>query len=1446
MPSGYKKPGILRASFDYQDLSAISILIDFYRQPDIYEWIELDSDDPRFASIDDIVAFRADGRFEITQVKFTVDPDDAANQLDWDWLLTSKGRGRSLLQKWSATVGHHVAAGRLEFAELFTDRRPSGEFATALVGEYIDIAKIDAATVDRIAAQLDATTTIASFFTHFRFRHSQPHLDDLEYDLQSRLVPSDTDYSGWIALGRSVKEWATLKRRPEPDGRVRHGHVRALLSRERPRPLPQNFEVPPGYQPPDAEFDQSFVDHIRGTDGTTVLWGSPGRGKSTYLSSCFQKLTGAKQICIRHHYFLHLADRGAARFFFQDIERSLIRQLEEHLPTLVAREQSLDAWLDAAAEHAGKEGCRIVVMIDGLDHVWREGRSLEHMQQLFAHLLPIRANMHLVVGTQKIAPKYLPRRLLQHCPEDSWRQLPLLSKGAINHWLGVQHAAGRLTLVEGLTPRAAVAGLAEAFHAVTAGLPLLLIYAFETLTRPGGPLAEDAVRSLPANPTGDIRDYYRSLWFRISASARSILHVLASIEFAMPPGGIHQCFQSVSHVAEAIEEIDHLLDHRETGAYPFHGSIFVFVREQADHEAVAKALRPSVLAWLDGPAPVYWKWAWTWITLARFGDVVPLIDGPDRTWTLKALCDSQPPDQVEYILQEAEMLAFQGLDFARAIELRTLWIRISNAPEFQTTQFAGFVEATLRHSDNDFRAIQLRNSLSAEQPDVLLALLRSLDAKAATITADAILREFNRRAQDSVLDDQDRVDWPATLVRVVPYLSAFEPARLKRYAGRQRRADVLISAAIKEAILARRNAIALEFASLHRGPECNKSLFALLCLEGADPRIIPAFRGHAGEPLFHALYSVRGWPLPTRRQLSINAAEFMPQARRIEDRESTGSDLRRFFFRVLSAALGGRAARVRLHGLDAAVNSWIRDVFEAVAAAALRIASELDAGQPAPSLAVFYASLAIPANPSVGYDAHSMFIAVRLGILEIAFDLQLLRRASDPTTFIEPVDLPDQLHPFWLDDLWLEYVANRRFPIHSQAAAGVLLDRLAERLSVEISEFMDRSDQCIQASLFALDHGLSHHADQLLMRAAKCLLGYGWRKDPAAFELLEALGLIATSEPDWVAEQLLRLAPAYSAITDYTDGDETNHAKAQYYGHVFDMLPDRAGNLYGSLIRSDDWSYAEDFLAHVTTALDPADARDHALLSTFIQPSELDAVRTLANGSNEVGKALVADLHRRIGYSRPQAAKDRGSSTSFSDKVPRSAPRPVDYPPNQLADYRCAVRNAKGYGWKDRAIERWLRYWRRQGRALEALAALRQLIAVDHSSFEIDRAYDLAFATSLDSEGRDAAFSWLVLAQRHRYGWQRWYTSSAEAERRLALAAKHYRDRWTQFVIESSESVTFQSSERKTIVIGQSRLISFLLMVGERDRAKQLTATLVDLMVAEVEEQPLVVPEWAR
>jgi hypothetical protein len=86
MQHKYKLTSITRVGFEYQDLVAIQTLIDFYREPTKYRWVQVEASDPSFRAVDDVVACLADGRFELTQVKFAVDPNNPKTALDWSWL----------------------------------------------------------------------------------------------------------------------------------------------------------------------------------------------------------------------------------------------------------------------------------------------------------------------------------------------------------------------------------------------------------------------------------------------------------------------------------------------------------------------------------------------------------------------------------------------------------------------------------------------------------------------------------------------------------------------------------------------------------------------------------------------------------------------------------------------------------------------------------------------------------------------------------------------------------------------------------------------------------------------------------------------------------------------------------------------------------------------------------------------------------------------------------------------------------------------------------------------------------------------------------------------------------------------------------------------------------------------------------------------------------------
>lgn len=173
-----KNAAITRTGYDYQDLIGIEILIEYYRDPDRYEWVQLESEDSDFGALEDVVAALPDGTFELAQVKFTPRPD--IYLLNWEWLLEKKPKGTSRLQKWAASLQALTLKGKVKSACLRTNRRPDVEFAKSLRNTFIDLDAIDASVRTEIEGQLGGADETSSFFTNFAFKHSEKMIDRLE------------------------------------------------------------------------------------------------------------------------------------------------------------------------------------------------------------------------------------------------------------------------------------------------------------------------------------------------------------------------------------------------------------------------------------------------------------------------------------------------------------------------------------------------------------------------------------------------------------------------------------------------------------------------------------------------------------------------------------------------------------------------------------------------------------------------------------------------------------------------------------------------------------------------------------------------------------------------------------------------------------------------------------------------------------------------------------------------------------------------------------------------------------------------------------------------------------------------------------------------------------------------------------------------------------------
>ena len=1414
----------------------------------------LEAEDSQFRSIEDVVARRPDGKYELIQVKFAANPYAPDSSLNWKWLTTRRGRSTSLLQKWSETTLRLKQAGTLELALLKTDRIPDQEFAESLSGCFVHHQSLSPDVRYVVDQQIGSPDQAKPFFETFEFVHSQPRLDDLETRLWTRIA-SDTDRGGWALFREQVRSWSTRRNQPAPDGRIRFRHLRQAFAVERPKPIPQNFIVPDTYSIPDELFDASFVDQISRSDGVTVLWGPPGRGKSTYLSHCVEHIDPTKAVCVRHHYFLSLRDPSEGRFHHHAISRSIEQQLKSAVPHLDAKSpKGLREHLERAAALLHGQKIRLIVVVDGLDHVWRDHRDRHEMDALFDDLLPLPTGIRLVVGTQKIARQHLPSKLFQHHPDDRWTELPAMAPSAVLKWLRSQDGAGRLDLHVSRfhTREQSLYALARSFHTITGGLPLHLIYSYEALVGRGKAITSDDVQALPVCPSGDIRDYYASLWDSIGATAQAVLHVLSGLLFRPPPFAMSDCFGSTTDAIEALHSINHLLHYRETEVAAFHPSLFAFVREQEGHRSIFTQYAVHVLSWLETNAPRYWRWAWLWITKAQLGDSSDLVEGPSREWALDALALGYPIEQLVTILGHAERAAFDTPNLPRFLSLRLLKTRLVNGPAYQTSDWTLFLEAAYSVTGDSYAHALLRDTLEQADTHVIPYIVRSSDPSVRPRLIGDAISDLNRRLghfAGGTADVSDEID--ATHVSIASVLanSSTESVQaIDAWAKRGHITDTLFSSYVRESLLVGHNSHVISAGMRWTSPEVDRDVLAALCLEGLSPEERPHLLA-CSHPAVRCLAILKGQEhVPTQDRSDLS--DLFVQ-RDYHD-PSVSHNIRRslyesYFFSLASALCGGTAlgwSKIRIG--DQA--SWLAGAIRALERVADQVARRWVASQSWPTLQeIFTAFEFVP--PDLGtHQLLSVFRGVCFALRDVAVDMCSISRGLDSTSFVDLADIECVVEsPYWSDEGWIDAFVERRLRMHTRASAERLIERITTSLDGGVTEFTDRGLTYAKLALFAADYGLSFAGRAALKRAMGCILGYGWHKDMFAFEVLESIDMLIRGGSADARYWLLDLAGEFEEITVYTDGDETRATREEYYEAIANHYPNRVPPLYAQLIRSEEWDYAERVAVAFakTSAVECRSGR--LLVETYLSSAEFNGFLEPECANRPGMVAATSTVARRTGRVTNASTGRLPPEPPGGEPQPAThQPPPSDYPPGTLDAYMHDSSTPDRYGDKGERAAAWLQHWDSVGRGPLALNEFETASIVAPYDTHFANAFLVAFAISLRTQGRSAAFSWLTRCFVASHGWARWFSDQGPAHATMREVATHYPLRWQEFIRSTVIPAYPSRITDNGLAVGLSTLVRYLLEVGQPDIAQACGRVMVSTFKEELSQQPIKQPAWSQ
>ena len=1445
--SPFSPHGASRAGDEYQDLWGIEVLLEWLEHPERYEWVRFEYSEA--GALDDVVAKRAGGGLVCRQMKHTVDPDETDYAGSWDWLCKQKngkkGPGSSMLQHWAASLDKQLAEGEIVEAGLYTNRKPEPDLKSALVGLRIDLDRIgDAALRGKIEAQLGGAERAQAFFARFDFHLDLPGYKPFEKTLKERFMRVlDGTEEGWGGLRQAARTWAIRRDCAGENGRITLDIVRREALWRVPRALSQDFDVPEDYVLPDEAMRDGLVaDILRPDAGAVVLAAGPGFGKSTFLSHLTGHLAEQKIPVIRHHYFMAARERAEDRFSHTVVLEALMAQLQRRHADLLGDKGNPNPtvdrfgdWLKAAGESARNRNTKLIVIVDGLDHVWRQRGSSDELRRLFELLLPAPDGVCVLIGTQPLDDA-IPSRLNDCAPRESWRSLPRLTETAVRellrrnrHRLG---GAGGTVADNHLLDDAAAA-----FHQLTDGHPLHLRYSLEALIEKGAPLFSWYIEALPACPTGEIGSYYDSLCRGISENARCQLHLFAVTGFSWPPDHLRRVIDpSGSQPYEtrgALRSIRHLFHETPLGLIPFHASLAGHLRQSPEHGDYREELLGQVAAWLAGPAPEAWCWAYKWLIDADRGSPPDLINGPDEAWLVDAVIKRRPGDRIDRILGRASAAAFQRDDLPRTVELNVLADYAQRARYPYIYDLAPLTACALQTERRGDLFREMRVGLADLPAYEMVALV---EAEVGEPGGQELVHACLEKIQESLncLADRSYASQHEQQVHLdaIPWLLGFR----KQTPTESDVAAIQITAdnsgpGFLAFVAARAKVghwIDLPKVLAHISDETDLHEVAIGAFRHAttvgvdwqhwdertawrhDPMAL-ALRLARKESLPDDLPPLTPWPAP-----EIDPHHFDPDGRR-----SIALDFHRVFFAGLAHGWSG---------LDEPLSvQWAGRNHHAMAIAGYEIGQKLANGEGIDLAIVF------PALPSAEWEPgeHSFEARwrerdMRRANAAIAVDLAVLRALAGGVDRISENEIqllmarPESWRSF------REAMLESRLPLLSPKALASAVQRECGRLAGEIGQLPERyNDYARLAWLVSLHDPDSPDIRRLTALAAGCAVGYGHHKDPLLTDVMIALEEAADELPQAVKGWMKRLAPFVDAVCDFTDGKETAYNKTGMGELLLRLAP----------------QLVEVYVRHLVEQGD--DYRADQVIAAYVAEADLESVEAKRLIRLGCGEETQKAIGRRLDPDAADAPSGDENIDMTGGALPPEPPLDITtFPPDQFEAFRRNVSSRWGTD-QQAVILDWFRHWVEIDRDC-ALGALERAANAEQFAYDLRSAIMEAFHTVLPIAGRDAAFEWLVRAHKSVYGWSSFLGPKAEAEAIWVELRKVCPGRQCDFIRKTASVDSSREINDDPVFIGLSRLVTFLLRMNQPEPAAAIIDRMVDVLLRRTADLPLVMPAWAE
>lgn len=1443
-----KNSAIIYTGYDYQTLQGVKLLTKWLTSPTQYSRIafEADSDSNETPEgIDDVVCERPDGTKDFWQVKFTPSPDKSENMLIWSWLLEIKGKtdkSRSIVKKFYDAISN-VPSGKLGQVTLLTNKRPDRIMESCIRGSKIDFQLIDKTNQQEIIRQLGNEKAAQFLFSTLTIQHSDGDYQTLNRDVRAELLKL-SDELGIERLIAKSREWAMFQNNPPESGWIYLHHVREILSLRRPDPIPEIFSVPYDYCLPDSIFHDKLLQKITSSKGEVItLTGKPGAGKSTYLSFLCQSLENLKIPLARHHYFLSLNDTTEDRLSPRIVAESLLHQIDNFHKDANAdttKPENLRKALITCASYYKDKGVPFVVLIDGLDHVWRDNtRNKKPLDEIFRQLLPVTDNLIVLVGTQPVDDNLLPNVFLTYSPRDEWNWLPEMSGNAIYEFLKANVESDRLHLNhQAANTNEELQHSAKALLELTKGYPLHIIYSSEFLSHHGLPLSSWQIEKLPPCSDGNIATYYFDLWRSLTYKQQDVLHLCSGFQFAWTRHAIATVIKDDHEQSPSVDAVAHMLSEGLSGVRPFHESLIVFVRNQEDHQSRINALLPPVCDWLNSKAPTHLRDKWLWSCLAKAGDNSKLRQGITRDWVLDKLISGHSTQTFIRLLSEAETYAFNELQYSEAYQHRELKTRLINGPEFQIENLTDLKILSLVGASEDSlnEVISEQNEYSPVKLSTLATVLWYVGKQdqAKTLSKKAIDRYRNKTKLMSRRNSQDDENEASILIKAgtltdtLNYDGIFENEQFSKwpnaYIGSFRAA-----CCIKWDIDLLLRAWNCLLPNSNQAQPIELDVIRLSIIDDADLTHRPEYKLFNSQlARFKNIYS-------TRIAIDIDTYS-CDEPSEFAYTVKTTTSYHDWFFSSLCFRLNANADYSWLPVTASVERVDVSDHYALINELVDSTANALLAGD----IVNFDFIISIFPPHSIleksQWEAQRAETLLKRAWIEIAADCHLVATQSEITFDDLKYAIDSDIFITEWFRLWYKEI---NIKLLSDDAATLLIQTEINRLEKQLEETIEKSNAYLELAQIAYRHKNLGTSNKCLRKTWDFVLGYGHHKDSAIFNVLKAVKYLAFKNQDCALTMLERISPIVFNISKFTDGDETRHSQHSISSLIANLNPQTTASIYEQELRDGEWYYSEETILKLLERADFSSPITKHLYLTGLPSScnQLLKEKVLQNNFHAI--QIESAVKNSIGIELSKTDSQDEKANEFDEKITL---QPSSYPPDKFKDLVDALKDkySNREFWKS-----WYSYWVEQYQEPALLKNLMPHIA-DFSDSRDDKKYllDCLFLTYKKLNGKTKAFDLLVEAHNAMNGWSEWYESDENTINRLKIVAEIYPKRIDEFIKRTTIQKNSWNHKFGSIIIPNDKLVFLLAYGGRQKEAYQLTLAMTHSLENNVRNLQLTKPDW--